>query len=222
MRYSRVFIIIVEFFCVAIMSLCGIVSFSNSGIYAGFEKGVAGIMPSHYLSLVIFVVVFALGIFFILVRNKGAGILTIAVVILSLPSIFSYNNIDLLKIFGASAHFTTTTTYLQTLSIGSLIITSYFLLDLINHLKLHNVQLEARQASASDLKSVLLHQHLAAIILTGGALLVSLVITAVARGFQYLISKNSFTLSWWIVPVTLVCILVLGVYLHWVTTRKNN
>jgi len=221
MSYSRVFIIIVEFFCVAILSLCGIVSFSNSGIYAGFEKAVAGIMPSAYLSLVIFLVVFALGIFFIIVRNKGGGALTIAVVILSLPSIFSYNNIDLLKIFGASAHITTTITFFQILSIGSLIITAYFLLDLINHLKLNILQLEAQQASASDLKSVLLHQHLTAIILTGGALLVSLIITAVARGFEYFISKNSFILAWWIVPVTLVCILALGIYLYWVTTRKN-
>jgi hypothetical protein len=221
MNYSRIFIIIVEFLCVAILSLSGVVSFSNSGIYGGFENALARFIPSTYLSLLILLVLFALGVFFIIVKNKGGGGLAVAVIILCLPSIVSFNNIDLLKIFGGSAQFTTKMTFLQTISIGSLIITAYFLLDLINQLKLNLARLSEQQAPPSDLRQVIQHQHLVSIILAGAALLISLLVTAVARGFEYFISRNAFILSWWIVPVALFCIFVLGIYLYWVTTRKS-
>jgi hypothetical protein len=46
------------------------------------------------------------------------------------------------------------------------------------------------------------------------------VIFGIARGFEYFISRGSFDLVWWIVPVAISCIVVLGVYLYWFATRK--
>ena len=221
MKYNWVFIIAVQFLCVVILSMCGIVAFSNSGMYAGFEETISKILPSAYLSLLVFLVLLVPGVFFIIVRNKGGGILTVVVMLLSLPSILAYDNIDLLKIFGGASHVTTRMTLFQMLSIGSLIITAYFLLDLINQLKLNYFRLKTQGAPPSDIKIVLQNQHLISIILAGAALLVSLVITAVARGFEYFISKQVFSLSWWIVPVALFFILILGIYLYWATTRKS-
>jgi hypothetical protein len=222
MNYSRILIAVVEFFCVAILSLCGIVAFSNSGLYTGFAKSMARFVPSAYLSFVLFLILLAFGLFYILIRNRGAGILTVAVIILSLPSIFSYNNIDLLRIFGGSGHITTRISLFQMMSIGFLIIAIYFLLDLINKLKTNSRRSRAQQTPSADFQSVSQHQFLISAIFTGGALLFCLVITAAARGFEYFISKNTLALSWWIVPVALFCILVLGIYLRWVTTRKNS
>jgi hypothetical protein len=224
MIYRKIFIFLVELFCVAILSLCGVVAFSNAGLYTEFELLVSRLLPSvsSYLLLLLFLLLFAPGFFFIAIRNKGGGILTIAVMLLCLPSFLSFNTVDLLKIFGGSTHIATRITLIQMLSIGSLVITIYFLLDLINQLKYNIRHLETLQAPDSDLKVVLQPQIIMSIILAGGALLISLIITALARGFEYLFSRNTFILSWWIVPVALFCIMILGIYLYWITTRKNS
>jgi hypothetical protein len=222
MKYNRFFILLTELFCLVILDLCGVVAFSNSGIYGSLAKELSKIIPSIYLSSFIFLVLLALGVFFVIFRNKGSAGLVVIVGLLCLPSIFSYNNLDLFKIFGASTHITTRLTLLQMISIGSLVVCAYFLLDLLQQLKLTVLRFKDNQAPPADIQDVLSHQHLLAIILTGAALLFSLIITAVARGFEYLLSLTTWPLSWWIVPVALFCITVLGIYLYWVTTRQNS
>jgi hypothetical protein len=222
MKYHRIFIYATEVVCVVILALCAVTAFSNSALYAGFVKLFSKSVPAVYLSLLIFLVIMACGVFFIVLRSKGSGILTTIVTILCLPSIFSFNNIDLFKIFGSAASVTTKLTLVQMISIGSLIISVYFLLDLMHQLKLNTQRFKESEAQASDIQDVLKHQHLLAIILVGAALLFSLIITLAARGFEYLLTRNAWSWSWWIIPMALFCIAVLAVYLYWITTRKNT
>jgi hypothetical protein len=222
MNTSRLIIAIMEFFCILIITLCGIVAFSNSSVYSSITNITAKVVPSALLPAILFVILMVFGILFVMLKNKGVGILAIAALVLALPSILSYNNIDLLKLFNSSARITTQISFFQMLSIGSLVITVYFLLDLIVQLKINLSRFMTREASPADVQNILHYQYLVLLIFTAGALLISLLITAVARGFEALISKEPFILSWWIIPVALFCIFVLAIYLYWITTRKNT
>jgi hypothetical protein len=223
MRYIRTVIIAIEILALALLSLCGVVAFSNSGIYSGVISLGNRYLPAitTYHSLIIFLLLFCPGLFFVVLKNKEAGVLASVVFVINLPVFFSFNNIDLLKIFGSTTQITTQIPFFQMLSIGALIISLYLLLNLINEMKLVIQKIKFQQTTLSDINIVFQHQLLLAIILTGGALLISLIITGVARGFEYLFSKYSWVLSWWIVPVTILFVLVLGIYLYWITTRKN-
>ena len=67
---------------------------------------------------------------------------------------------------------------------------------------------EARNAMSARLYSECVHildkaylnPDIRCIILTGAALLVSLSIFGIARGFEALIARGSFDLAWWILP----------------------
>jgi len=96
----------------------------------------------------------SLGSVFIILRRDSAGWFVTIITILCLPSIFSFNNIDLLHIFGGQSHVTTQLSLTQMISIGLLIMAAYFILDLINQLKINWLKLQTRQATETDLRSV--------------------------------------------------------------------
>jgi hypothetical protein len=220
MKYPRTLITVTQFCAVMVLSLCGTLSLLNSGLYASLEKGLHNWLGS-YLAWLILGLMLALGGFLVLFKNKGGGILAVIAAVLSLPSILSFNSLDLLKIVNGTSHITTHLTFTQVMATGCLIISSYFLLDLTRQVKANESRFKARGASAPDLAAVSLHQLLISIILAGSALLASLIMLAISRGFEALFSKTVLPVSWWIVPAALFCIFVLGIYLFWIATRKN-
>jgi hypothetical protein len=222
MKNGRIFFITIEFIAIALLAFCAAVSLSDSGLYSGLSGWIAKPWITNYLTWVIGLVLLAFGIFWISVRNHGAGVLTVIVIVLASPSLLSFNNIDLLKIFGGVSHITTQVTFIQMISIGSLIITLYLLLDLTHQIKLGFNLLESRQAGIVDLQNLVRYQGLICIILAGSALLISILVTLVARGVEFLVYRHVFVLAWWIVPVSLACISGLSAYLYWITTHKTS
>ncbi len=223
MNYSRIFIAITELVCLTITSLCGMAAFTNSNLYSGINNYLIRMIPSicDHFHLIIFLSLLLPGIVLIIWKNKSPGPLTIAALVLSLPSLLSFNQIDLFKIFRSGALIASEFSLFQMLSSGLLIITAYFLLDLLNQLKLGKLQNKIHQPPSSDIQFVLNHQHIMIIIFTGSALLIGLIISGVARSLEYLISKGTPVFEWWIMPAVLAVIFLLGIYLYWITTRKN-
>ena len=97
---------------IAIMSLCGTIALASSKLFTSFQGfirvRVPGIVP--YTALIIGVVLFIIGVFLIMVKNRGRGFFAALVALVAFPSILGFDSSDifrLLKLDSVRAQFTT-------------------------------------------------------------------------------------------------------------------
>jgi hypothetical protein len=92
----------------------------------------------------------------------------------------------------------------------------------MNVLKLARLGMINRKASPEDIEQVNELGHLFALLTTITALAAVAVICGLSWGLETLISARLPQVPWYVVPLGLGCILVLGVYIYWIGIGKQS
>jgi hypothetical protein len=206
------------------MGLCGMLAFTHAGAYSWLHEQIG----KHYPAIVsclpglIWGILFAFGFVTVILVRRGGGALTWLVVICSLPSILSFNSLDLLKIFSAESRITSDLTFWQAMSLGIAIITCYVLLSSMSVLKQSRLGLLRRQAPDDDIERINTRSHLFMLLICGISLTAALIIYFLADGIERLISGYLPHVPWYIVLISLSGILFLAVYLYWVGAHRRS
>jgi hypothetical protein len=223
MRYMRFLIMLAGLVLIVIMSLCGTLALTNSNLYPLLNSFVNNHWPSiiSKLPLVIWGVMFVFGFQSITLRNTTGEGFTWLIIILSLPSILSFNSLDIPKILGLNMAAKTQMTFYGTLGLGALIMASYVLLAQMSMFnKAHRSQIR-RNVDTKDIDYCNLKSHLTLLLATGGTLLVVAIIAVIAYGVEALTSTYLADVPWSIILVSLGCIMILAVYIYWLGSQHN-
>jgi divalent metal cation (Fe/Co/Zn/Cd) transporter len=143
-------------------------------------------------------------------------------VLAALPSIAAFNSLDLLKIFGVESTITTKLSFWETLLLVAVIIICYILINSMNVFKLARIGLISRKASPDDIEQINEFSHWFTLLATIVSMVAVVIICGIAWGLESFISARLPQVPWYIAPVGLVCVIVLGVYIYWVGTGKQS
>ena len=213
-----------EWVLIAVMAFCGTFALTKAGAYVWLEKEILAHIPAigYFLPVVIWALVFTFGVQSVILRKKGGETLTELVVIISLPSLLSFNAIDLLKIFGTEMKISTGLSFSNALCLGLVIMICYVLLSSVGILKRSRAGFIQRKVIAEDIETVDAKSHIFLLAAAGAALLATIIIALFSRGVEVLFSDKISQVPWYAVFVGLGCILILAVYLYWLGTKKNK
>ncbi len=223
MKSSVIIITVAEWILITVISVCAILCLTPSNFYIGLHDILAKnhATLAEYLPLIIWFVIFEIGIMTVFVWKKGGGLVFLLAVLAALPSIAAFNSLDLLKIFGVESTIATKLSFWETLLLGAVLIICYILINSMNVLKLARIGLINRKASPDDIEQVNEFSHLFTLLATVVSMVVVVIICGIAWSLESLIS-SSLPQVWYIVPVGLGCVIVLGVYIYWVGTGRQG
>jgi len=224
MRITNITINIIEWMLIGLMGFCGTFSFINSNAYTLLQSPVASHYPgiSPYLPDIIWSVIFLFGVQSIILRSKAGGTFTWLVVIFFLPSLLSYDSINIFNIFGITFNAITRINFYQLLGLGILIMIGYILLSHLSVLKQSRRALTKRQANPRDIEEVISRGYLFLLLAIVAALITVALLALIARGIEVLIFPLLSRLSWNLVLLGLGCVLVLAIYLYWLGSRRHS
>ena len=224
MKITSITINISEWILIGLMGVCGSYAFINSNAYTLLQSPIASHYPgiNPYLPDIIWSVIFLFGVQSIILRSKGGGTFTWLVVIFSLPSLLSYNSINIFNIFGLTFKAITRINFYQLLGLGILIMLGYVLLSHMSVLKQSRRSLIKRHANLVDIEEVNSQGYLFILLATAAALITVALLALIARGIEVLIFPLLSRLSWNLVLLGLGCILVLAVYLYWLGSQRHS
>jgi len=153
MKIEGLVITAAEIAVIAVMGLCGWLALSQSGAYGWIKEWISSrsTAAEHFLPVIIWGAIFVFGLVTVTLGKKGCGALTWVVVVISLPSFLAFNSLDLLKIFDTRLTITTELSFLQAMSLGTVIMTCYCLMSSMNVLKQSRSGLLRRQASIGEI-----------------------------------------------------------------------
>jgi hypothetical protein len=213
----------VEILLCGIMSLCGLLAFTSSNAYSSILK----LLTSHptlssWLPLIVFGIIFIFGFLSVTLRSKGGGRLTWIVILFSLPSILSFNSIDILKVIGLNLTIASKLTFFQLLGLCVLIITCYLLISFMSVLKHSRRSLEKRGSSFADINHVNSQSHPVLMLAVASALVAAAIIALIAWGLESLTFDYLSYVPWTVISIGLGCILILAIYLYWLGSRRNS
>ena len=211
---------------IAIMSLCGTATLASSKLFTSFQGfirvRVPGIVP--YTALIIGVVLFLIGMFLIMAKNRGRGFFAALVVLVALPSILSFDSLDLfrlLKLDSVRAQFTTKLNSAEMTALGAGIITCYLLINFMSLLRKSRNDIAAQGADLSGTDSVYFKSHLGLLAITAIALTIAVLIMGLAWGIELVSHTAMAHWSGSLFVVGLGCVLLLITYVYWVVSRRK-
>jgi hypothetical protein len=216
-------ITLAEWILIGVMSLCGTQSFIHSNTYTWIQDRLIAHFPamSFWLPAVIWGLIFLSGICIAILAN-GSGKYTWVVVLFALPSLLSFNSIDILKIFYLNLAVTTTLTFIQTLVLSLIIIACYILLNCMCIFKKERNNLKKRGAESVDIENIQSGSYIWLLALVGSTIVIVTGIALLAGGFSSILSPRLAEMSWSIILTGFFCIIILAVYLYWLGLRRNS
>jgi hypothetical protein len=223
MKNISLFITVAEWILIGIMGLCGTLAFDHSNTYSWIQEQIAARYPSIilYLPVIIWGLTFVLGACLVILAGSSGKFAWI-VVLFALPSLLSFDSINILKIVGSNLPAATSLTFQQTLAIGIAILICYILLNNLGIFKKARQNLRKRGAAEEDIALISSGNHLWLLVLVAGAILVVMVIAFLAEGLNRLILPHLADMPWNIILAGLFCIILLAVYLYWLGLRRNS
>ena len=211
---------------IAIMSLCGTVALRASYLFTSFQGFISvrvpGIVP--YTALIIGAVLFIIGTFLIMVKNRGRGFFAALVVLVTLPSLLSFDSLDLfrlLKLDSVRAQFTTKFNSIEMMALGAVIIACYLLTNFMSLLRKSRNDLAAQGADVTGTDSVYFKSHLGLLAITAIALMIAVLITGLAWGIELAARSELIHLPWGLFVVGLVCVLLITSSVYWIVSRRK-
>jgi hypothetical protein len=223
MKNKSFVIALAEWILIGVMSLCGTLSFSHSNTCTCIQEHAIAHYPaiSYWLPAIIWGVMFLLGICLVILAN-GSGKYTWLVVLFALPSLLSFNSIDILNIIHLSLPATTTLTFIQTLVLSFTIIACYILLNCTCIFKKERNNLKKRGAESVDIENTQHGSYIWLLALIGSTIITVTAIALLAEGFSSILSSRLAEMPWSIILAGLFCIIILAVYLYWLGLRRNS
>jgi hypothetical protein len=226
MRISNWVFQTVEGAFIAIMSLCGTAALASSKLFTSFQgfirARVPGIVP--YTALIIGAVLFIVGVFLIMVKNRGRGFFAALVALVAFPSILGFDSPDifrLLKLDSVRAQFTTKFNTAEMTALGAGIITCYLLINFMSLLRKSRNDLAAQGADLSGTDRVYFKSHLGLLAITAIALTIAVLIMGLAWGIE-LAARGALThLPLGLFVVGLVCVLLITSSIYWIVSRRK-
>jgi uncharacterized membrane protein YiaA len=183
---------------------------------------VPGIAP--YTALIIGAVLFTTGVFLIMVKNRGRGFFAALVVLVALPSIISFDSLDLfrlLKLDSVRAQFTTKFNSAEMTALGAVIITCYLLINFMSLLRKSRNDLVVQGADLTGTDGVYFKSHLGLLAITSIALTIAVLIGGLAWGIELVAHPTLTHLHWGLFVVGLVCVLLIATCIYWLVSRRK-
>jgi hypothetical protein len=215
---------LVELALIGIASLCGGLAFVSSSTYAGFHGLINSHFPSvsSYLPLFFWVFLFIIGFLFILVGNKGSGGFTWLVVVFSLPTLLSFNSLDLLKIIGSETKLTSTLPFYGSLCLGVMIAICYILLNYMTLMKRSRRSLAKRGANEEDVENINTRTHQWLFYITLATVAAIAIIVLSGNVIEQAILPSFENSGGIVILIGLGCTLILAVYVYWMGSRRTR
>ncbi len=179
-----------------------------------------GISP--YIPVIIWFVLFLIGIITVVIRGKGGGRFTWTAIIFTLPSLLAFNSMDLPRIFGLDVNINSNLHFYQLLGLEILIMTGYILINHMYVFKQSHHNLIERGADAADIDNIYLKSHLFLFQSTAAILLMALIVALLSTGLESFTLSFLKQMSWNMILVSLGCILVVAIYIYWIGSKKNT
>ncbi len=235
-----------ELALIAALSGIGTYAFVNSDTYSVVREfgAVHNYAVIYYVPAILWGLLFTFGVFNISFRGKGNGFFAWVVTLLSLPSLLSYDTINLLGIFGSefqlstdiivnslgillgifgsAFQFSTNIGFSGMLALGVLIITGYVVLNYLHLFKQARHNLTVRGASSTDIKSVVVNSHLMLLLSIVAALAATIFVAFLSRNLELLVLNYIRKMPWNVVCIGLFCIMLLAFYLYWLGARRRT
>jgi hypothetical protein len=224
MKITKITINSIECILISVVSFCASAAFTSSNVYTLLQSPIALHYPkiSPYLPEIIWLLIFLFGFQSIVLRNKGGGNFTWLAIIVSLPSLLSYDSINIFNIAGLDFKAVTKIGFIELFGLGIIIILSYIMLNYMSVLKQSRRNLIKREASAGDVDEVNSKGYFFLLLATGAAILTVASVTLISQGLKSLILPLFSRLSWNLVLVALGCIFILAVYLYWLGSKRHS
>jgi hypothetical protein len=222
MKNNFLTINLVELILIGIASLGGGLAFVSSSTYAWLYRLINSHFPSvsPYLPVFFWLFLFLIGILFIFIGNKGSGGFTWLLVIFSLPSILSFNSLDLLKIVGSKTNLTSTLPFAALLCLGVMIIVCYILLNYMTLMKQSRRSLVKRGASLEDVENINTQSHRWLFLMTLATVGVITLVVLLGQLLESALFPSLNKSGWIIIWIGLGCTLILAVYIYWLGSHR--
>ncbi len=215
---------LVELALIGIASLCGGLAFVSSNTFAWLHGLINSHFPSvsSYIPIIFWAFLFLIGVLFILIGNKGSGGFTWLVVIFSLPSLLSFNSLDLLKITGSKTNLASTLPFYGMLCLGVMIIICYILLNSMTLMKQSRRNLAKRGASPEDVENINTQTHHWLFLIALAIVAAIAMIVLLGQVIESAILPSLENSGWIVVLIGLICTLILAVYIYWLGSRRTR
>ena len=215
---------VAEWALISIIGLCGTLSFVSSGTYSFLSNYIISHYPEigRYLIALIWVFLAAIGVFSVSFRRKGGGRFTWFALVFALPSILTFNKLDVPGLLGLKVEFTTKLEFWQALTLSIGILTSYLLLNFMREFKIFRLSLHKKMADPADIKNWLINSHRILLLTLLCALVLTAVISLTAVNLEARLMPFFSWLPWNIILIGVGCFLVLALYVYWLGTHHPS
>jgi hypothetical protein len=224
MKITKFIINIIEWILISLMAFCGSLAFSNSNLYVLLQSPLTSHLPgiNPYLPEIIWGILFLFGVQSVILRNKGGGSFTWLVVLVSLPSILSYDTVNILNIFGLNPKALSKINFYGLLGLGVSIMLGYILLNNMCILKRTRLDWIKRRAGSKDIDEVSAHVYVILFMGIGATIALVTVLVLISRGLEALFLSFFNSTAWNLALLGLGCIMMLGVFVYWVGSQKPS
>ena len=214
---------VAEWALISIIGLCGTLSFVSSGTYSFLSNYIISHYPEigRYLIALIWVFLAAIGVFSVSFRRKGGGRFTWFALVFALPSILTFNKLDVPGLLGLKVEFTTKLEFWQALTLSIGILTSYLLLNFMRELKISRLSLIKKMADPADIKNWLINSHRILLLALLCALVLTAAISLIAINLEAWLLPYFHRLTWNIILIGVGCLLMLALYVYWLGTHHR-
>jgi hypothetical protein len=206
---------LIEIALIGVMSLCGVIAFISAHLFT----------LESYVPLIIWGALFSFGVLLIVLASRGLGMFTWLVILLSLPSILSFDSLDLpkmLQLFELDQVFKTNLGFFEILALVIIIITGYVLLNFILTLNKSRTWLVKRGANSADADRVFSKSYLGLILLAGMAVIMSTLIVVLTKFIELYSTPVLKTDAPSILMVGIICIVLIVIYLYWLAASRKQ
>ncbi len=224
MKFHLAVISIAELALIAALSGIGVYALVNSNIFSVVrEFGEAHhYVFIYYLPVILWGLVFAYGMLNSILQGKGYGGFIWFVVVLSMPSLLSFNTVNWPGIFGSEYNLSTSLDFSEMLVLGVLVITGYIILNYFILFRQTRHNMISREVNPVDMESVTVYSYLALSLAVIAALAATMVVAFLSRNFELLVLDYIRNIPWNVVFIGLLCILLLAFYLYWLGARRRT
>jgi hypothetical protein len=213
---------LIQIIVITLMSLGASMAFAESGFGESLQKWAKMVSTpvGASFTLIIWGFLFVIGLYTIVIRAKNAGFFAVLAILFSLPTLLTYNQINLLSFVSSDFSFDTFITFNMALVLGMVLIIGYIVLNLTQLVWHDQMNLKKRGTSQQDILFVSTRIHLFLTISIASTILIVTLLVTLSKVGSTLISD---TIKPWIIAViSLVPTLGLTIYLFWVGLGDNN
>jgi hypothetical protein len=220
----RLFFILIESLLIIVASGGATLAFFGSWAYTPLRNYIGShwAIGAIYLPLLILALLSLFGFFNIVIRGKGPGSFTWLTVFFSLPSILSFDSINVLSIFHVDFHLTTSLSFTEVFGIGVLIIVTYLTLNSMRILDQNRRDLQKREADAEDIDNIDNKSYISLLLVTIISLIAMDTVALLAFNLESLVKTKLITLQWDIAVLGLSCLVIIAAYIYWVGSRRKR